>query len=137
MGQALGPLDNPEKNPVSRDLQLPTSRMRSLTYIHPSSLENLLLASGMPEAIGTQEESHAWAGTSLNPLFWVGFKLCARSTQSPRGQVLGKISLPMVLRLKAGACKAWQRLESNVNTKVVSGGGCWGIQARTGSSCQS
>ena len=84
MGQALGPLDNPEKNPVSRDLQLPTSQMRSLTYIHPSSLENLLLASGMPEAIGTQEESHAWAGTSLNLSFWVGFKLCGRFDPVPK-----------------------------------------------------
>ena len=46
-------------------------------------------------------------------------------------------SLPTVLRLKAGACKAWQRMGSNVNTKVVSGGGCWGIQPRVGSSCQS
>ena len=39
-------------------------------------------------------------------------------------------SLPTVLRLKAGACKAWQRLGSNVNTQVVSGGGCWGHPGR-------
>ena len=46
----------------------------------------------MPEAIGTQEESHAWAGTSLNLSFWASFKLCGRLTQSPRSQVLGKVT---------------------------------------------